>query len=198
MSARLPRLIVVADLEAAPGPLPDIVAGAVEHGARAVLLRMRHADATTREALTVAVRDILQPVDGLLIVAGPPSREPGAAAVHLTAFQALPDPRPRMMGRSCHDVMEVARAANEGCDYIFVSPVYETASKPGYGPALGPTGLAALCRHAPMPVFALGGMLPENVAACRGSGAYGVAVMGPVLHDPTVVEKYLHALEECS
>jgi thiamine-phosphate pyrophosphorylase len=188
----------VADVESTPGPLPAIVACAVEHGARAVVLRMRQADRGVREALTAAVRDILGPVDGLLIVAGPPSRETDAMAMHLTAIQATPDPRPSMMGRSCHNSAEVVRAANEGCDYIFVSPVYETASKPGYGPALGPVGLAALSVHAPMPVFALGGVLPEHVAECRKSGAYGVAVMGPVLRHPPVVDEYLHALEECS
>jgi thiamine-phosphate pyrophosphorylase len=47
-----------------------------------------------------------------------------------------------------------------------------------------------------MPVFALGGVLPSFVAECRKAGAYGVAVMGPVLRDPSVVADYLSALEE--
>jgi len=47
--------------------------------------------------------------------------------------------------------------AGEGCDWMTVSPVWETASKPGYGPALGSAGLAALLPGAPA-IYALGGV----------------------------------------
>ena len=90
---------------------------------------------------------------------------------------------------------DVDRAVSEGCDYVFVSPIYETASKPGYGPPLGLNGLAALC-YSGLPTYALGGILPERVAECVKVGAYGVAVMGPVLHDPPIVAAYLAALSE--
>ena len=132
----------------------------------------------------------LEPVGGLLIVAGS-----GGDNVHLSSQQEFPQPRPSLVGRSCHTAAEVDRAVAEECDYAFVSPVYPTASKPGYGPALGPEGLAALCRPG-LPVYALGGVLPEHVAECVQAGAYGIAVMGPVLRDPTVVTAYLAALSE--
>jgi thiamine-phosphate pyrophosphorylase len=185
----LPRLLVIADVEAAPGPLPGIVASAAAHGARGFLLRARAVPPRDRAELVAALRAVL-PEGCRLIVAG------GAGpAVHLSAGEAFPDPRPSIVGRSCHHAADVTRAFNEGCDYIFVSPVYESASKPGYGPALGPDGLAALCRPG-LPVFALGGVLPDRVAACLNAGAYGVAVMGPVLDDPPIVAAYLAALSE--
>ena len=102
---------------------------------------------------------------------------------------------PSLVGRSCHDAGEVARAQAEGCDYVFVSPVYETPSKPGHGPALGPAGLGTLCRPG-LFTYALGGVTPQRVAECLRAGAHGVAVMGPVLHDPPVVAAYLAALSE--
>ena len=76
----------------------------------------------------------------------------------------------------------VARAAREGCDYVTVSPVHPTGSKPGYGPPLGLTGLARLARQpgAP-PAYALAGVDAGNAAACLRAGAYGVAVMGEVM-----------------
>src|SRR5690606_1681015 len=95
----------------------------------------------------------------------------------------------------CHHAGDIDRALNENCDYVFVSPVYETPSKPGYGPPLGPVGLAALCPPG-LPVYALGGVLPDRVAECRRAGAFGVAVMGPVRHDPPIVAAYLAALSE--
>jgi thiamine-phosphate pyrophosphorylase len=183
----LPHLIVVADVQSAPGPLPEIVAEAASYGARGFLLRAREMPARDRAELASALRAVL-PEGSRLIVAG------GAGpAVHLSAHEPFPSPRPSIVGRSCHHAADVDRASGEGCDYVFVSPVYETASKPGYGPALGPAGLAALCREG-LPVFALGGVLPERVGLCLRAGAYGIAVMGPVLNDPPIVAAYLAAL----
>jgi thiamine-phosphate pyrophosphorylase len=184
----LPRLIVIADVDSAPGPLPGIVAAAAEHGARAFVLRARGMPPRDRAELTAALRAVL-PDDTLLILAGGTG-----PAVHLSADEPFPEPRPSLVGRSCHHAADVDRAQHEGCDYIFASPVFETASKPGYGPALGPAGLAALCRPG-LPTFALGGVLPGHVAQCLRSGAYGVAVMGPVLRDPPIVSAYRAALE---
>jgi thiamine-phosphate pyrophosphorylase len=85
------------------------------------------------------------------------------------------------VGRSCHDASDVDRATAEGVDYLTVSPVFATASKPGYGPPLGLGRLAALCRRTTVGVYALGGVTAGNVAACRTAGAAGVAVMGEVM-----------------
>lgn len=187
--AGMPRLMVIADVNSATKPLPEIVAAAAEHGARGFVLRARDLPARERAELAAALRAVL-PEGCRLIVAGGTG-----PAVHLSAHQPFPDPRPSIVGRSCHDEPEVRVAAGEGCDYIFVSPVYETASKPGYGPVLGPAGLAALCPSG-LPVYALGGVAPECVAECVRAGAYGVAVMGPVLRDPPIVAAYLAALSE--
>ena len=187
---RLPRLIVIADHPSVGGRLPYVIATAVDHGARAVLLRARERPPVERLVLAAQLQRALGPVDGLLIMAGESD-----TAMHLSADDDFPEPRPSLVGRSCHTADEVDRAVTEGCDYAFVSPVYPTASKPGYGPALGAQGLAALCRPG-LPVYALGGVLPEHVAECVQAGAYGIAVMGPVLRDPTVVTAYVAALSE--
>jgi hypothetical protein len=181
--------MVVADAASAPRPLPEIAAAAAEHGARGFVLRARELPWREQAELAAALRAVL-PEGCLVIRAGGPG-----PARHLSATEPFPTIRPSLVGRSCHHQADVDRAVNEGCDYIFVSPVFETASKPGYGPALGPAGLAALCRPN-LPVYALGGVLPERVAPCLEAGAYGVAVMGPVLRDPPIVAAYLAALSE--
>ncbi|MDX1421679.1 MAG: thiamine phosphate synthase, partial [Kiloniellales bacterium] len=60
------------------------------------------------------------------------------------------------------------------------SPIFATASKPGYGPALGLAGLAEAAA-AGLPVLALGGVTAERAPACLRAGAAGVAVMGAVM-----------------
>ncbi|GAB3350238.1 thiamine phosphate synthase [Modestobacter lapidis] len=190
----LPRLLVLTDRTQCAGPLPATVAAAVEAGARAVVLREKDLRLRDRAALAAELDAVLAPVGGVLVWAGA-AGSAGAAAVHLAADDPFPEPRPALVGRSCHSREEVAAARAEGCDYVTVSPVFPTASKPGYGPALGPTGLASLVADAP-PVYALGGVGPADVGACLGAGAGGVAVMGTIMRDPTTVFAYLGALAE--
>lgn len=205
----LPRLLVLTDRTRCAGTLPGAVAAAVAHGARAVVLREKDLPARRRAALADQLRAVLAPVGGRLVVAGPPAvGGPDADAVHLSAADGVPAPRPALLGRSCHSAAELARAAAEGCDYAFLSPVFATASKPGYGPALGTDGFARVLAEAGpaavggpgagLNVYALGGVRPGDVAACRAAGAYGVAVMGPVMSTPTIVAAYLAALQEVS
>ncbi len=142
----LPRLLVLTDRRICSRPLPDVVSAAVEGGARAVVLREKDLPDAERRRLADALRALLAPVDGLLVLAGP--RLPGRA-VHLAAADALPSPRPPLVGRSCHGAAEVAAAAAQRCDLVTVSPLRETATKPGYGPPLGLGGLAALAALVP-------------------------------------------------
>jgi thiamine-phosphate diphosphorylase len=189
---RQPRLLVLTDRTQAGRPLVDVVTAAVDAGARAVVLREKDLPDAERRAIATELRALLSPVDGLLVVGGPAGFAPGDA-VHLAARDAVPAPRPPLLGRSCHSAAEVARARAEGCDWVLVSPVFPTASKPGYGPALGTGGLAALLAGGP-PGYALGGVQPDDVAGCLAAGAHGVAVMGPLMRDPALAAGYLAAL----
>ena len=86
-----------------------------------------------------------------------------------------------IVGVSAHSVVEAKLAADEGANYLTASPVFMTNSKPGYGPALGPEGLAQIVASVRIPVLALGGVTVENAASCMSAGAAGVAVMGSVM-----------------
>ena len=192
----LPRLLVLTDRTQCTGPLLATVAAAVEAGARAVVLREKDLPLRDRAALAAELDAVLAAVGGMLVWAGA-AGSAGAAAVHLAADDPFPEPRPALAGRSCHSREEVTAARAEGCDYVMVSPVFPTASKPGYGPALGPPGLASLVVDAP-PAYALGGIRPAGVGACLAAGARGVAVMGTIMRSPIVVPAYLAALEDTS
>jgi thiamine-phosphate diphosphorylase len=170
-------MLVLTDRRQSRRPLPETVTGAVEGGARWVVLREKDLPAPERAALAEALRAILTPIGGRLIVAG---TDPlGGDAVHLAAADPCPERVPTV-GRSCHDQDEVDRLSTE--DYATVSPVFVTASKPGYGPPLGLAGLGRLAARTDKPVLALGGIVaPAHAAACLTAGAAGVAVMGPVM-----------------
>jgi thiamine-phosphate diphosphorylase len=179
------RLLVLTDRRQARRPLRWVVARAVDGGARTVVLREKDLPRLRRTILAEALRAILSPVGGRLIVAGPDPL--GGDAVHLAAD----DPAPagvRLVGRSCHNASELARLSTE--DYATVSPVFSSASKPGYGPPLGLGGLAGLVSLTTKRICALGGITtPAQAAECVRVGAAGVAVMGVVMRaaDPYAV-----------
>jgi thiamine-phosphate pyrophosphorylase len=107
-------------------------------------------------------------------------------AVHLPQGQPVATIRRVMgpetlIGVSAHSVAEAQLAAAEGANYVTASPVFATDSKPGYGPALEPEGLAQIVASVRIPVLALGGVTAENAASCIAAGAAGVAVMGSVM-----------------
>jgi thiamine-phosphate pyrophosphorylase len=172
-------LVLLTDRRLAATALPEVVARAVRGGAGWVVLRERDLPYAQRRALARTLRELLPP--GRLIVAGPDPL--GADAVHLAGGDPLPSAPVGLTGRSCHGVPRLS-----GEDYVTLSPVFPTATKPGYGPPLGPAGAAALAGDVPW--LALGGIdSPERAAACAAAGARGVAVLGAVMRadDPEAV-----------
>ena len=93
---------------------------------------------------------------------------------------------------SVHDRAEVALALAAGADALLLAPVFAPRSKPGTG-----RGLALIedvVGAARAPVFALGGVTPERVAACLAAGAVGVAVLSPVSRPDRDPDRAIDAL----
>jgi thiamine-phosphate pyrophosphorylase len=180
--------LVITDRAQARRPLTEIAEALFQAGGRWIMLREKDLDPAARRELLRALVALGAPfgatvtVNGDLAAAG----ACGAAGVHLptggdleAARRALgPD---ALLGASTHSLDEAQAAAGAGADYVTLSPIFESASKPGYGPALGPAGLAAVATRLPIPVIALGGVVAGNAAACLQAGAAGVAVMGAVM-----------------
>ncbi|MFG3576696.1 thiamine phosphate synthase [Micromonospora chersina] len=183
-------VVLLTDRRQARRPLTEVVAAAVAGGVRWVVLREKDLSRAERAALAAELRAILADAGGRLIVAGPDPLD--GDAVHLPAAGPYPPPAPGLVGRSCHDAAELARLTTE--DYVTLSPVFPTRTKPGYGPPLHPAGLRELIATSPVPVLALGGIeTPEHVRECVEAGAAGVAVLGAIMRagDPTEVAAVL-------
>ena len=200
--ADLPPLLVLSDRRAserAGRPLERTVAAACEAGAPVVVLREKDLPPDERERLGEALAAVVSAHGARLVVASDwrLADRLGAWGVHLAAADPAPPADAALpAGRSCHDRCDIARAAGERLDWVTVSPVCPTGSKPGYGPALGAQGLRDLTgpRGCP-PVYALGGVAPSRVAALLAAGAHGVAVMGGIMgsDDPARVTRDLLA-----
>lgn len=101
----------------------------------------------------------------------------------------------RWLGYSAHGVEEAAWANAEGADYVILGTTYSTASHPGI--VRGIDGVRAAVACAAVPVVAIGGVVPERVAAVMAAGAWGVAALGGIwnVDDPVArAGEYLDAL----
>ncbi|MCY1645165.1 thiamine phosphate synthase [Methylorubrum sp. SL192] len=186
----LPPLLIVTDRHGAARPLTETVRAAVAGGARFVWLRDRDLDRDARRDLAHDLIALLQPAGGRLVVGADVdlAAETGAQGVHLPGSAGIDGIRAArtvlgagaLIGFSAHSIAEIAAAEAAGADYATLSPIFPTASKPGYGPVLGLDSLRAAAAHG-VPVFALGGIDRDNARACREAGAAGVAVMGGVM-----------------
>lgn len=84
----------------------------------------------------------------------------------------------KALGVSVHSPEAVREAEKLFPDYLLAGTVFETASHPGQ-PHCGIEGLQAICQATKVGVVAIGGITPENAAACIKAGAYGVAALSP-------------------
>lgn len=82
------------------------------------------------------------------------------------------------LSRSCHSLEEIT--ASSYCDYVFLSPIFDSISKAGYIQAFTHQHLheAKSASIINENVIALGGVTTENIPIARAFGFGGVAVLG--------------------
>jgi len=116
----------------------------------------------------------------LMLNASPNVVEPvGAHGVHLDSGRLASltaRPNVKWMSASCHSLEQLQQAEKLGVDFVMLSPVAATASHPDTVP-LGWQKFQELTEQASCPVFALGGMTPEDLPQAFEHGAQGVAAI---------------------
>jgi len=183
-----PPLLLVTDRTQARLPLDEVIERGCAGGCRWVSLREKDLPADAQIALAGKLKPIAQRCGARLMLHGEPGLAQAARVdgVHLPAHGDAAAARAllgshALIGISIHSVAEATALDPAAVDYAIAGPMFPTASKPGYGPALGPEGLAAICRAAAVPVIAIGGIEADNVTQVMAAGAAGIAVMGSVM-----------------
>jgi thiamine-phosphate pyrophosphorylase len=198
-----PPLLVITDRRLAEQPLPQLAERLFACGVRWLSLRDKDLPDAERVELARALIVRARPWGACVTLHGDPAlaAAAGVDGVHLpsggdpVAARALLGSG-ALIGLSRHDTDGVEAMGRGGgqADYVTLSPVFPSASKPGYGPCLGAAGLRRWTDR-DVPVIGLGGIDSANaVAACRTAGAAGVAVMGLAMRDPQALAPLLAAL----
>ena len=190
----------------APTPLVDVVSELLDAGITAFQLREKDLSGTELIKLAQPISELCHNYKANLFINTHTciARDVGAAGVHLPANAEPVDSIKETetsgnfyVGCSVHSFDAAKKREAEGADFLTYSPIYVTASKPGYGPAVGTANLAEMVKGVKLPVFALGGITPARVSECLTAGAFGVAVMSGVMLPKGAsipVKHYLDAL----
>jgi len=156
-------------------------------GPRALILREKDLAEGDYLALAEKVAAICEKRGAPLILHGFPNAAEALniPALHLPlpALRALDEKtraRFAILGASCHSPAEAREAASLGCTYITAGHVFDTDCKKDL-PGRGLDFLRETCLSVPIPVYALGGVTPENADAVRACGAAGIAVMSGLM-----------------
>ncbi len=203
MRLPVPPLLVISDRRQARRSLEELAEAIFAGGCRWLSLREKDLPAAERRALLSALVVLGRRWGATVTVHEDvdAAATAGAAGVHLPSAGNLEAARARLpgglIGASAHSAAEASALLGSGADYVTISPIFITASKPGYGPAIGLDGLAEIAAQVPGPVIALGGISAANAPLCLSAGASGVAVMGEVMRAANpqgVVEAMLAAI----
>lgn len=187
MRALPSRLLVITDRHQAKLPVEEIADRIFAAGAKWLLFRDRDMEAADRAALASALAATARRRGAFLSIGGDIelAERVEADGVHLQSPDAVIEARARfgmrrLIGFSAHSLADVMSARAARADYVSLSPIFPTPSKPGYGPPLGPEAIRQAADLS-IPIVALGGITDQNTTACLVAGAAAVAVMGEVM-----------------
>lgn len=179
---RLPRTMGITRA-AAVGAEAQLAAldAALAAGLRLVQVREAGLESGARERFAHEALARVRACGGLLVINDDAAlaRRIGADGLHLPARRLMAmQTRPDFawVGASCHDRGELEQAAALGLDYALLGPVLPTRTHPEQ-PGVGWHGFAALAANLPLPVFALGGLVGDDMARARDAGAHGIAAI---------------------
>ncbi len=192
----LPSVYVISDSQ-----LTDNIAHTLQHcidyGVPWVGIREYHMDATALNILVEQVLNYAQPFGVLVSIWGfVDIADRFGIGCHVNMHTYTPHIKPYLnwecpLGVSTHTENDICKVRN--CDYITLSPVFDSISKPTYQ-GMGGEAFASICATAPMPVFALGGITPTTAPMAFESGAYGIAICGKAMHDPAIIKQIMDTI----
>jgi thiamine-phosphate pyrophosphorylase len=162
---------------------------ALQGGVRAVQLREKDLSGNELFVLAEKTRKLCQRYNALLFVndrvdialaVEADGVQLGTASIPIKTARDLLGPQ-KIIGASTHSLHEANEAVQHGADFILFGPVYFTPSKANYGSPQGLEALKKIVEKISLPVYAIGGIKPENIQDIRRIGVRGAALISAVI-----------------
>jgi 8-oxo-dGTP diphosphatase len=140
------------------------------------LIQVRDKGNWERSQLIYVVKSMARQYGARVLVNGGPT----ADGIHFSAEQLMTlRSKPKdagLVAASCHTLQELGHAMAIGLDFAVLGPVKQTATHPG-AQLLGWEGFRRIAACASIPVYAIGGLKPEDMDRARAAGAHGLAMI---------------------
>ena len=164
---------------------------ALEAGCNWIQLRHKIATASELTILAEEVKKLCTNYDATFIINDHPhiAKEVDADGVHLGLTDiAIAEAKKiigtnKIIGGTANMFEDILQRVKEGCNYVGLGPFRYTTTKEKLSPVLGLQGYTDIIstltkRNISIPVYAIGGILLEDVESIMQTGIYGVAVSG--------------------
>ena len=188
MEWRSARLYLLFTPELCAGDPWQTLTAALDGGVQLVQWRVKAADSAglTRCIRLCSERELAVPV--IVNNHVQMAVDHGACGAHVGQRDLAPAEARRILGSShclgvsTHTMAEADAAvgADAGSDYLGFGPCFPTATK-GYRHGQPAGALAQAIAHSPVPVFAIGGIGPDNIEEVLAEGCRRVAVSSAIL-----------------
>lgn len=150
---------------------------------KAIVLREKDLSEDEYQNLAKKVIDICKKYETTCIlhnfVSAAEALQQEALHLPLPILRSLPPEKRKkfkILGASCHSIADAKEAESLHCTYITAGHIFDTDCKKGL-PGRGLDFLAKICGSVSIPVYAIGGIHPENIADVVSCGAAGGCVM---------------------
>lgn len=183
------------------------IKNACEAGVKWIQLRIK--DRNENEILQLAkeAKQICDVFGATLIINDYPhiAKQINAGGVHVgKEDMSIADARKLLgkdfiIGGTANTLEDVVKHVNEGADYIGLGPYQFTNTKKKLSSILGMNGIRKIIskskeKNITVPVFAIGGIEPEDIQAIMATGVAGIAVSGIIANakNPKEVVQLIH------
>lgn len=169
----------------------------LDAGCKWIQLRFKNAEADELTKLAAQIKEMCTNYNSTFIVNDYPhiAKAVDADGVHLgltdgnirEAIKIMGNDK--IIGGTANTIEHVLQRVKEGCSYIGLGPFHYTTTKEKLDPLLGFLGYKKIMdelakRQIKTPVYAIGGILLEDLTTIMQTGVYGVAVSGIISHHP--------------
>ena len=169
--------------------LLSVLEQALEGGVQAIQLREKDLGGKALFDLAEKTRELCDRYDALLLIN---DRIDVALAVEAAGVQLSKTSLPisaarallgaqKLIGASTHSLDEARQAQSSGADFVLFGPVYFTPSKASFGAPQGLDALKKIVANLRVPVYAIGGIKPENIIDVHSVGVRGVALISAII-----------------
>ncbi|MCL4481619.1 MAG: thiamine phosphate synthase [Bacteroidetes bacterium] len=169
------------------------IQGALDAGCKWVQLRFKNAEKKELLDLAVRIKECCTIYQATFILNDHVdiARMVDADGVHLGLLDTPAEKargilgENKIIGGTANTLQDVLMRINEKCDYIGLGPFRFTSTKEKLSPVLGLNGIAGIMKELLsgeklIPVYAIGGIILDDVSEILNAGVYGIAVSGAI------------------